>query len=415
MTIRICWCGNKIFHPFNSEYGECQACGTLVFLKDMPSEQFLVHDDETDYYGKKYWLEHQQDAFGYPEIHARARNDLTERNLHWLKTLLKYCLPPAKVLELGCSHGSFVALMGQAGYDASGLEMSPWVVEFGQKTFGISVAVGPIEDLDIAPGSLDVIVLMDVLEHLPDPVTTMANCLKVLKQDGLILIQTPKVKDGINYSELVETKDRFQEMLIPEEHLYLFSENSVTQLFNQLGANYIQFEPAIFAHYDMFFVVSRVPMLVNETEAIESALLASPKGRIALAMLQLRERELDLTIKVQESEVDRVARGEQIESLTAMLKESEVDRVARWTQIEILTSLVNVAHTDSLKLIDKIRAMTALNQEQDLDCAAKNLEFELLMTNLRAMFSRRGFNMMTRITDWPEVKELTKWIEKPNE
>jgi hypothetical protein len=98
-----------------------------------------------------------------------------------------------------------------------------------------------------------------------------------------------------------------------------------------------------------------------------------------------------------------------------MLKESEADRAARWDQIEALTSLVNLAHTDSLKLIDKIRTMTALNQELNLDCAAKNIEFELLMTDLRTMFSRRGFNMMTRISDWPEVKELTKWIEKPNE
>ena len=457
MTMRICWCGNKKFLPFNTQYGKCQVCGTLVYLKDTPPEQFLVKNDETDYYGKKYWLEHQQDDFGYADIHTRSRNDLTDRNLHWLKTLLKYCLPPAKVLELGCSHGSFVALMGQAGYDASGLEMSPWVVEFGQKTFGISVVVGPIEDLDIALGSLDVIVLMDVLEHLPDPVATMSNCLKVLKKDGLILIQTPKVKDGINYSELVETKDRFQEMLIPEEHLYLFSENSVTQLFNQLGAEYIQFEPAIFAHYDMFFVVSRAPMVVNETEAVESALLATPNGRIALALMDLREREIDLVLKVQESEkdrssrgeqidilskqlkeaeidrssrreqidilskqlkeaeIDRSSRGEQIESLSFMLKESESDRTARWAQIETLTSLVNVAHTDSLKLIDKIRTMNALNQELNLDCAAKNIEFELLMTDLRTMFSRRGFNMMTRISDWPEVKELTKWIEKPNE
>ena len=154
---------------FGPEYGECRACGTLVYLKDMPPEQLLVRDDETDFYGKKYWLEHQQDAFGYTDIHARARNDLTERNLHWLKTLLKYRLPPAKVLELGCSHGSFVALLRQAGYDAAGVEMSPWVVEFGQKTFGVPISVGPVETLDIAPGSLDVIALMDVLEHLPDP------------------------------------------------------------------------------------------------------------------------------------------------------------------------------------------------------------------------------------------------------
>jgi 2-polyprenyl-3-methyl-5-hydroxy-6-metoxy-1,4-benzoquinol methylase len=377
---RICWCGNTDLLPFSPEYGECRACGTLVYLKDMPPEQLQVLDDDTDFYGKKYWLVHQQDAFGYADIHKRSRNDLTERNLHWLKTLLKYCLPPAKVLELGCSHGSFVALMDQAGYDASGVEMSPWVVEFGQKTFGIPVAVGPIEDLDIAPGSLDVIALMDVLEHLPEPVETMAHCLKLLKPDGRLLIQTPQFKEGMNYTTLVEKKGAFLEQLKADEHLYLFSDHSVTRMFNQLGAEYIQFEPAIFGHYDMFLVVSRTPLVTNEVDAFESALLATPAGRIALALMDLREREIDLVHKVQES---------------------EADRTARWDQIEALTSLVNLAHTE--------------NQELNLDCAAKNIEFELLMTDLRTMFSRRGFNMMTRISDWPEVKELTKWIEKPNE
>ncbi len=394
MTMRICWCGNKKFHPFNTQYGKCQVCGTLMYLKDTPPEQFLVKDDETDYYGKKYWLEHQQDAFGYPEIYTRARNDLTDRNLHWLKILLKYCLPPAKVLELGCSHGSFVALMGQAGYDAFGVEMSPWVVEFGQNTFGVPISVGPIEALDIAPGSLDVVVLMDVLEHLPDPVTTMANCLKVLKQDGLILIQTPKVKDAINYSELVETKDRFQDMLIPDEHLYLFSENSVTQLFNQLGAEYIQFEPAIFAHYDMFFAVSRVPFKVNTHDQIEAALLGSPNGRLALALL-------DLTRKQQELESQCAARGEQVESLTAMFKESEADRAARWIQIQTLTSLVNEAHTDLLALTKQMETLTERNQ--------------LLLADLQTIFKRRGFRALTLITDWPEVSNLMKWVGKPNE
>ena len=372
-TTRACWCGNADLIPFGPEYGECQACESLVYLKDMPPEQLLVRDDETDFYGKKYWLEHQQDAFGYADIHTRARNDLTERNLHWLKTLLKCRLPPAKVLELGCSHGSFVGLLRQAGYDASGVEMSPWVVEFGQKTFGVPISVGPVETLEITPGSLDVIVLMDVLEHLPAPVATMAHCLQLLKPDGLLLIQTPQFKEEMNYTALVKTNARFLEMLIPEEHIYLFSDRSATRLFQQLGAEHIQFEPAIFGHYDMFFTVSKVPFQTNTSEQVDSALLATPNGRLALASLDLRERELNLTRKLQESEADRAARGEQIEALTRMPRESEADRAARGEQVEMLGA------------------------------------------DLRTLFNRPGFRWLTKLSNWPEVKKLEKRIGTPNE
>ena len=320
--MRNCWCGNKNLVLFNNDYAECKTCGTLVEQKGTQTKNSSVQDDDTDYYGKNYWLNHQKNELGIADIYRRSRDDLTERNLHWLKALLKFCTPPAKVLELGCSHGSFVALMRQAGYDASGVEMSPWVVSFGEKTFGVPIHVGPIEDLEIPPGSLDVIVLMDVLEHLYSPVTTMALCLKLLKPNGLLLIQTPQFKEGINYSDLVDTKSPFLEMLIPDEHIYLFSERSVTRMFNQIGGKYIQFEQAIFSSYDIFFVVSSKPIKKNETELIESTLLKTPNGRVALAMLDLRERELNLIENMKISEEDRLARWEQIQTLTALIKRS---------------------------------------------------------------------------------------------
>ncbi len=287
--MRACWCGVNNLLPFSPEYSVCGACGTLVSQNSLSDEQLQVNNDDTDFYGKQYWLDHQKQDLGFPDIQARSRNDLPERNLHWLKALLKYRLPPAEVLELGCAHGSFVALMRQAGYQASGVEMSPWVVDFAQKTFGVPISVGPVENLDIKSGSLDVIALMDVLEHLPDPIATMRLCLELLKQDGMLLIQAPQFKENMRYDELVESKGAFLDQLKSDEHLYLFSERSATELFRRLGAEHIYFEPAIFSHYDMFFVVSRSPLQVNASEKIEAALLATPNGRQVLALLDMEK------------------------------------------------------------------------------------------------------------------------------
>ena len=391
--MKTCWCGSSNLLTFSSDYSKCNSCGTLVSLKGLAPEQLQVLDDETDFYGKKYWLNHQSQDLNFPDIHVRSRNDLTERNLHWLKTLSKYCLPPAKVLELGCSHGSFVALLNQAGYDASGVEMSPWVVEFGQKTFGVPISVGPIEALDIAFGSLDVIALMDVLEHLPDPVATMAHCLKLLKPDGLLLIQLPQFREEMKFSTLIETKSAFLEQLKADEHLYLYSDRSVTQLFQKLGANYIQFEPAIFAIYDMFLVVSRVSLVAHETDAIESALLATPDGRIALALMDLRERELDLKFKVQESEADRTARGEQIESLSLMLKESEADRTARGGQVESLSFMLKESEADRTARGEQVESLSLMLKESEADRTARGEQLEswsLMLKDSEADRSARG-------------------------
>ncbi|MDP2109760.1 MAG: methyltransferase domain-containing protein [Thiobacillus sp.] len=423
----------------------------------MTPEQLRVGNDETDFYGKQYWLNHQSSDLGFPDIYKRARNDLTERNLHWLKTLLKYRLPSAKVLELGCSHGSFVALMRQAGYDAAGVEMSPWVVEFGQKIFGVPISVGPIENLDIVPGSLDVIALMDVLEHLPDPVATMAHCLQLLKPDGILLIQTPQFKEEMDYTALVETKGAFLEQLKADEHLYLFSDRSVTRLFQQLGAEYIEFVPAIFGIYDMFFAVSRAQLQVNIPEQVDSALLSTSNGRLALALLDLRERELDLMRKLQESESDRAARWTQIETLTAMLKESESDRAARGEQIETLTRMLRGSKANRVGLGEQIESLAGMLKKSDsdraalgvqidsltamlteldfdraargeqieslsgmlkefkADSAARGEQIEMLVVDLRALFARPGFRWLIRFSSWPEVRKLAERVGAHNE
>ncbi|BBO67067.1 hypothetical protein DSCA_09970 [Desulfosarcina alkanivorans] len=360
--MRVCWCGNEDLTPFGPMYGQCHNCETLVNLNDMPAEHLMVSDDERGFYGKKYWLEHQQAAYGYDDIHVRARKDLIERNLHWLKTLLKYRLPPGRALEIGCTHGSFVALLRQAGYDASGIELSPWVVEFGQRTFDVPISVGPVETLKIPAGSLDVIAMMDVMEHLHDPVATMSHCLRLLKPEGLLLIQTPQFKRGTEYTDLIETDAAFLEQLKADEHLYLFSDLSATRLFQQLGAENIQFEDAIFGHYDMFFVVSQLPFSTHSTKEIEAALTSSSNGRLALALLDIYAREsvtlaqlkadkAQLVSQLESSEVDRAARLEVIETqgkqleriaqleadkaqLISQLEASEVDRAAQFEVIE---------------------------------------------------------------------------------
>jgi 2-polyprenyl-3-methyl-5-hydroxy-6-metoxy-1,4-benzoquinol methylase len=422
-----CWCGSTDFIPFSPEYAECRVCGTLASLVGISPDELTVSDDETDFYGKTYWLDHQSADLGFPDIHKRARADITERNLHWLKTLLKYRLPGAKVLELGCSHGSFVGLMRHTGYDASGVEMSPWVVDFAKRTFDVPVFVGPIENLDFAECSIDVIVLMDVLEHLPNPVATMSHCLKLLKPDGVLIVQMPQFRQGIKYAEMVKTKAPFLEMLQADEHLYLFTEDAAARLFRQLGAEHLQFEQAIFDQYDMFFAVSRQPLQTNTVEQIESALAATRNGRISMALLELRDRELA-------SLRDRIARGEQIETLTQMVKESEADRAARGEQIRQLTEWLTGSHKQVSELshmVDESKAeVSELNhkveeskaevselshkvEESKAETAARDEEIYTLLADLRSLFGHRAFRLLAKLARWREANKLQNRIGQP--
>ena len=273
---RACWCGHPQLEAYSGEYRVCKACGTLV--SRAPQGEGL--------YNKEYWTERQTMHHGLPDIRDRARLDLPERCVHWLRRLLELRAPPARVLEVGCGHGGYVALLGWAGYDALGTELSPWVARFAHDTFGVNVRTGPIENQDFEAESFDVIVLNDVMEHLPDPAKTMGHCARLLAKDGFFVIQTPEYVEHLSYADLQRTKDLFLKHMERnnEEHLYLFSRRSAAEFFSRLGFPYLDFSAPVYS-YDMSFVASRAPLKPVDAADAAAALAAKPVGRLVQALL----------------------------------------------------------------------------------------------------------------------------------
>ena len=280
-----CWCGNDQLDDFSPGYLKCPRCETLIAMEMPAGDVTAVESDEAGLYGKDYWFSHQEDHIGYPNIVARSRTDLPERCVHWLRTVLKYKLPPGRTLELGAAHGGFVAMLSAVGFESVGLELSPWIADFARETFGVSMFQGPVEKQPINPGSLDVLALMDVAEHLPDPMATLSHCVQLLKPDGILFVQTPALPEGKSFEQLEAEKNYFLNHLRPDEHLFLYSRRAARELFGRIGCKHVQFEPAIFEQYDQFFVASRGELIVNDAEAIQAALEATPDARMMGALL----------------------------------------------------------------------------------------------------------------------------------
>jgi hypothetical protein len=203
--------------------------------------------------------------------------------------------------------------------------MSPWVVSYGQETFGIPVKVGPIENIGLEPGSVDVIALMDVLEHLPDPMGTMRYCLSLLKPDGLLLIQTPEFQAEMDFDALVAGNGAFLEQLKRDEHLYLFSRASVTRLFEAMGAGSVSFEPALYAHYDMYLCVGKSTLApLPSAGPIQEALLEKPSGRFVASLLAMEDKEIALRADLEELMAYKASADRQVADLSLQCTELSV-------------------------------------------------------------------------------------------
>jgi 2-polyprenyl-3-methyl-5-hydroxy-6-metoxy-1,4-benzoquinol methylase len=299
----------------------------------MPKQYYKDTQQDKSFYGKEYWMEYVKKELGFPDITERARNDLTERAVYWLRTILQYKLPPAKTLELGCAHGGLVFLMKMAGYDAAGAEMSEWICEYAKNTFDIPMMCGSIEDLNIPKQSIDVILMMDVLEHMPDPVDGLNKIAYALKEDGLVVIQTPcwRATDK-TYKEMKSANDAFLLHLKEREHLYLFSEDSIKKMLTQAGLQYTCLEPPIFS-YDMFIFAGKSPLTKRHREIIDALLLKNRQSRLILSLIDFYGKLEHKDELLSACEADRAARLEVIhkqeKEFSKRLQDCEKDREAR--------------------------------------------------------------------------------------
>jgi SAM-dependent methyltransferase len=375
VTVPIaCWCGCDKLEDYSIDYRRCQRCGTLVSALVPTGDLTKVLDEDGDLYGREYWLSHQEKDLGQPNIGVRARTDLPERCLRWLRTLLKYKLPPADVIEVGSGHGGFVALLRWAGFEAVGSELSPWVVQFSSRIFQVPIVNAPIEELALPARSQEVVVLIDVLEHLRDPRLGIARCAELLRDGGVALIQTPVVPEQRSYEDLQRSGDRFLEMLLPEEHLYLFSRPGLAQLLAEFGLVHTAFEPALFP-YDMLVLASQQPLPTHNSSAAARALQARPSGRLVQALLDLDDTLQESERLKCESEADRSARLTVIEAQGSEVGELQAERnnlAAQLTALQGSFQTVEVDRADRLELIQNLG-----NQVGELQAERNNLDSQL--------------------------------------
>ncbi len=287
---KMCWCGGARLASFNAEYVRCEACHTLICTCSPEPGDPRIRDDESSLYGKDYWYRQNDAPDRAGDIFQRSRTDLPERNLFWLNQLLKVKLPPGNALEIGCGHGGFTYLMQQAGFEATGIELSPTIVGFGQRTFDLPVFSGPVEEQPLLKQSFDVIALMDVLEHLPQPLRTMKYCVSLLKPDGVLFLQTPRYPGPRSFAELAATQDKFLAHLNPLEHTHLFSKEGARRLMQAAGAGYVEHWPALFGQKDQFFAASPSPIRPMATGLRDEWLGKTPSRRMVRALLDSEDR-----------------------------------------------------------------------------------------------------------------------------
>ncbi|MEP6476076.1 MAG: bifunctional glycosyltransferase/class I SAM-dependent methyltransferase [Actinomycetota bacterium] len=156
---------------------ECPRCGLLSSRPTLEPDEIVARYEEV--VDEEYLSEEGE------------RRELFE----WVTGRIgSYYVPGRRLLEVGANMGLFLAVAGDAGWEASGIEPSAWSVEQGRERFGVDLRQGAVESLEVEPASVDAVVMLDVLEHLSDPAGALRHLRPMIAEQGVLALATVNVE-----------------------------------------------------------------------------------------------------------------------------------------------------------------------------------------------------------------------------
>ncbi|MFZ2621022.1 MAG: class I SAM-dependent methyltransferase [Minisyncoccia bacterium] len=96
-----------------------------------------------------------------------------------------------KLLDFGCGSGIFVEELSKTGFDTHGLDISAEAVRFGELQGIKNLGVIDSHKIDFSDNTFDVVLTLDVLEHLEDESWALKEIERVLKSGGIFVIMVP--------------------------------------------------------------------------------------------------------------------------------------------------------------------------------------------------------------------------------
>jgi len=155
----------------------CCSCGQLL------SSSSAARYDET-------MAQFNDSNFNVTTGRTQARRDnVAGRRLARIATLLGKSPRDIRLCDVGCSRGQFVAAAMTGGFSAEGVEPAPQIAQAARDA-GLPVRTGLLEDQQYSDASFDALTLFEVVEHLRSPLPLLAECRRVLKPGGILLIST---------------------------------------------------------------------------------------------------------------------------------------------------------------------------------------------------------------------------------
>lgn len=213
--------GRTVMYPFEiRDVVQCRQC-QFVYTHPMAPPGHFDH-----VYGGEYWTTYNVEV-GEPDIHDRI-DEFLEISHERIERLSRFA-QTGKLLDVGCSMGFLVKAATDAGFEASGVDLSEETLEEGRQMFDVDLKCSTLEELPLDQ-KYDVIMCYNTIEHLTDPEGLLREMKKRLSSNGVVVIGTHDIE-----SESHKRERRLWKHIMPTEHLFYFRRIDLESLGSRVG------------------------------------------------------------------------------------------------------------------------------------------------------------------------------------
>jgi len=163
------------------ELSQCKKCGFIQASEKIDTLHFYENLVDKEY--------------------EKTRKERALQENQILRRIKKYKVK-GKLLDVGAGSGILVEAATKKGFKAKGIEPSKWLAEKGNSR-GINIIQGVLSESD-KDEKFDVITIIDVLEHVDEPLKLLLDVSERLRNDGIGVLVVPNVESFLSIITLNE-------------------------------------------------------------------------------------------------------------------------------------------------------------------------------------------------------------------
>jgi SAM-dependent methyltransferase len=175
---------------------------------------------------------------------------------------------PGRILDIGTANGSFLKVAKAAGWEVYGCEPNRWMGKWCKTNYQIDIVQGSVFDGRFEDGYFDVITLWDVLEHTPDPASTLAECARIIRPGGLLVVNYPDIGSWV--ARLMGKKWVF----LLSVHYFYYTRTTIAAALEKAGFSvqkirphiqYLELDYILFRAAAYIGILARLPRFIFRT------------------------------------------------------------------------------------------------------------------------------------------------------